>query len=46
MTVSLLARLADLISPRACAVCVCRIVVSAHVICAECNMMIPRTSFA
>ena len=46
MTVSLLARLADLISPRACAVCGCRIEVPGHVICAACNMMLPRTSFA
>lgn len=46
MTVSLLARLADLISPRVCAVCGCRIEVPGHVICAACNMMLPRTSFA
>lgn len=39
MTVSLLARLADLISPRACAVCGCRIEVPGHVICAACNIV-------
>ena len=46
MTVSILSRLTDLISPRACAVCGCRVEVSAHVICAACNMLLPRTDFA
>lgn len=46
MTVSLVSRLTDLVSHRACAICGCRVELAGHVICAACNMLLPRTSFA
>lgn len=35
----------DLISPRTCVVCGCRLSVSEEVICSKCNLHLPRTGF-
>jgi len=39
-------RLADTIAPRACCVCHNRLAISEEVICASCNIRLPRTRFA
>ena len=36
----------DLVAPRACPVCGCRLAVGEKAICTSCNMMLPRTDFA
>lgn len=38
-------RLFDLISPRMCVVCGCRLAVSEEVLCSKCNFHLPRTGF-
>ena len=43
--ISFWTRLLDLISPRACVVCGCRLSASEEVICGKCNLHLPRTSF-
>lgn len=42
---SLWSRLLDLVSPRMCAVCGCRLAVSEDAICSRCNLHLPRTGF-
>ena len=41
-----LSRFLDLIAPRQCAVCGCRLSVSEESVCGCCNMQLPRTDFA
>lgn len=41
--ISFWSRLLDLISPRTCVVCGCRLAVSEEVICSKCNLHLPRT---
>ena len=43
--ISFWTRLLDLISPRACVVCGCRLSASEEVICGKCNLHLPRTGF-
>ena len=43
---SFLGRLLDLISPRSCAVCHNRLNIAEHVLCARCNLHLPRTGYA
>ncbi len=38
-------RLLDLISPRLCVVCGCRLSVTEEILCAKCNFHLPRTDF-
>ena len=45
MVVSFWHRLLDLISPRLCVVCGQRLTVSEEIICAKCNLHLPRTGF-
>lgn len=45
MRISLLSRLLDLISPRACAVCGSRMAVTEEAVCTPCNLHLPRTGF-
>ena len=45
-TISFWRRLLDLISPRLCTVCGCRLTVTEETICARCNLHLPRTDFA
>ena len=45
MKISFLHRLLDLLSPRLCAVCGRRLAASEQVLCASCNMRLPRTGF-
>ncbi len=45
-TISFWRRLLDLISPRLCTVCGCRLTVTEEIICARCNLHLPRTNFA
>lgn len=44
--ISFLDRFFDLIAPRLCSVCGCRLTVSEKVICAPCNRHLPRTDYA
>ena len=44
-TISFWSRLLDLISPRMCVVCGCRLSVSEETICGKCNLHLPRTGF-
>jgi len=43
--ISFWSRLLDLISPRTCVVCGCRLSVSEETICGKCNFHLPRTGF-
>ena len=43
--ISFWSSLLDLISPRQCVVCSCRLSVSEEVICSKCNLHLPRTGF-
>ena len=43
--ISFWSSLLDLISPRHCVVCGCRLSVSEEVICSKCNLHLPRTGF-
>ena len=43
--ISFWTRLLDLISPRACVVCGCRLSASEEIICGKCNLHLPRTGF-
>ena len=43
--ISFWTRLLDLISPRACVVCGCRLSASEEVVCGKCNLHLPRTGF-
>ena len=45
-TISFWSRLIDLISPRPCMVCGCRLGIEEEVLCASCNLHLPRTNFA
>ena len=45
-TYSIFSRLIDLIAPRACVVCGSRLSVSEQVMCAVCNLHLPRTHYA
>ena len=45
-TISIWSRLLDLISPRACTICGNRLSVEEEVLCAPCNLHLPRTFFA
>ncbi len=45
MKISVLTRLLDLISPRACIVCGRRLTVSDDAICSACNLHLPRTGY-
>lgn len=45
MDIGFLGRLLDLISPRLCAVCGCRLSITEEVICGKCNLHLPRTAF-
>ena len=42
----MLARIIDLLSPRACVICERRLTTQEHVICMPCNLHLPRTGFA
>ncbi len=44
--ISFFGRLLDLISPRQCSICGCRLAASEQVLCAVCNLTLPRTGFA
>lgn len=44
--ISLLARLIDVLAPRECAVCGCRLGVAEDVICGPCNFHLPRTNYS
>ena len=46
MTVSIWSRLTDLIAPRACAACERRLAIGEELLCARCNLHLPRTHFA
>ena len=46
MSISIFARLADFIAPRRCPVCGGRLQVQEEVICAPCNLHLPRTLFS
>lgn len=39
-------RILDFIAPRQCAVCRCRLAIDEELICAACNMHLPRTSYS
>ncbi|WP_315578910.1 ComF family protein [Hoylesella oralis] len=43
--ISFFGRLLDLISPRQCSICGCRLAETEQVLCAVCNLMLPRTGF-
>lgn len=43
--ISFLGRLMDLLSPRQCAECQCRLRIGEEILCAECNLHLPRTHF-
>ena len=45
MKISFWTRLLDLISPRLCVVCSCRLSVTEEVLCGKCNLHLPRTGF-
>jgi len=45
-TINIFSRLMDFIAPRACAVCGSRLVMDEEVLCARCNMRLPRTGYA
>ena len=45
-TISFWHRLLDLISPRICVVCGCRLAATEEVICNKCNFHLPRTGFS
>ena len=45
MTTSFWSRLLDVISPRQCAVCGCRLSISEHAVCASCYLHLPRTTY-
>lgn len=45
MKISFWTRLLDLISPRLCVVCGCRLSVTEEVLCSKCNLHLPRTGF-
>lgn len=44
-SIGILHRLLDFISPRACVICGCRLGITEEVICATCNMHLPRTYY-
>ncbi len=44
--ISFLTRLLDLIAPRACVICGCRLSITEELICGACNMHLPRTGFS
>ncbi|MBO4850466.1 MAG: ComF family protein [Prevotella sp.] len=44
--ISFWSRLIDLIAPRPCMVCGCRLAIEEEVLCAACNLHLPRTGFA
>lgn len=44
-TSSFFSRLLDVVAPRSCAVCGCRLTLSERFICVACNMNLPRTDF-
>ena len=39
-------RLLQLIAPQACAICGCRLAIDEQLLCARCNMHLPRTTYA
>ena len=39
-------RFIDMVSPRACHICGCRLAISERIICARCNLHLPRTHFS
>ena len=45
-TISFWSRLIDLVSPRPCMVCGARLAIEEEVVCASCNLHLPRTGFA
>lgn len=45
MSISLLGRILDLIAPRSCAVCGCRLSPDEQAICIRCNLHLPRTHY-
>lgn len=45
MTNSFFSRLLDLVAPRACAVCGQRLAIDEDIVCASCNMQMPRTGY-
>ena len=45
-TISMLARVLQLLAPRACSVCGCRLSGEEEVICCTCDLDLPRTSYA
>ena len=45
-TISFWSRLLDLISPRACCICGCRLGIGEEVLCTPCNLHLPRTYFS
>ncbi len=44
-SIGIFRRLLDFISPRACVICGCRLGITEEVICATCNMHLPRTYY-
>ena len=46
MTASIWSRLIDLVAPRACAICGRRLAIGEEVLCASCNLHLPRTNHA
>lgn len=46
MPPSIWSRLLDLIAPRSCAICGNRLAISEEIICATCNLHLPRTNYA
>lgn len=44
-SVGILHRLFDLLAPRACVVCGCRLGITEEVICTSCNFLLPRTHY-
>lgn len=44
--ISLLERIINLIAPRACVMCGCRLAPGEEIICASCNLSLPRTDYA
>ena len=46
MTISFFGRIIDLIAPRSCAICGCRLAPGEESICTSCNLHLPRTHFS
>lgn len=46
MPISFFGRIIDLIAPRSCAICGCRLVPGEESICTSCNLHLPRTQFS